>query len=132
MSSQIQATPPTYRFESSERPRYSPWGAICTATQEKPGIWFVTTASHGGYMLSQQRYDALPATIKAIAPYAAPLCYEEDADWALVVLAFGDEFDQQTYRDALATIRGAMSFQWMGIVQKAKLRAAYLTAGGVL
>ncbi len=72
----------------SARPDHSPWGAIQTAEQIHPGIWHLTTASHGGFILSEARQAAMPQSL--VLPHIA---YEEDVDYALVVLAFASEFE---------------------------------------
>jgi hypothetical protein len=53
-----------------------------------PGVWVVTTASHGGIMLSAPRQAAMPEALRL-----GTASYEEDCDWALPVLAFRGEFE---------------------------------------
>lgn len=76
---------PTY--SPSPRPTFSPWGSPDNAEQLIPGIWSVDTPSHGGFLLSEQRQAAMPAALARPGGV-----YEEDCDWALVVLAFEGEF----------------------------------------
>lgn len=76
-------------FTTSEQPRDTLWGAPQHAAQLLPGIWKVHTASHGGMILSDERQAAMPAALKLDGT-----SYEEDVDWALVVLAFAAEFAQ--------------------------------------
>ena len=59
------------------------WGVPDTKDQVLPGIWHVTTPSHGGYVLSDERQAAMPAALRRDDPF-----YEEDVDWALVLLGF--------------------------------------------
>ena len=47
----------------------------------------MTTPSHGGYVLSDERQAAMPAALRRDDPF-----YEEDVDWALVLLGFASEF----------------------------------------
>lgn len=75
------------RFHPSEQPCTSLWGAPQSATQLLPGVWELQTSSHGGLLLSDQRQSAMPEALRLDGP-----SYEEDVDWALVVLAFEDEF----------------------------------------
>ncbi|RNJ62816.1 MAG: hypothetical protein EDM03_09255 [Porphyrobacter sp. IPPAS B-1204] len=75
------------RFLPCEQPRDSMWGAPQTATQILPGVWEIQTSGHGGMLLSDQRQSAMPKALRLDGP-----SYEEDVDWALVVLAFDDEF----------------------------------------
>ena len=73
-------------YSTSPRPKASIWGPIHSADQLLPGIWHVTTASHGGIILSDERQTAMPEALRAAGP-----SYEEDVDWALVHLAFEAE-----------------------------------------
>lgn len=75
------------KFNPSEPPRETLWGAPQTATQLLPGIWEVHTASHGGMILSDERQAAMPVALRL-----DDTSYEEDVDWALVVLGFAAEF----------------------------------------
>ncbi|QOT74610.1 hypothetical protein H5V43_22030 (plasmid) [Sphingobium fuliginis] len=59
---------------------------MTSADQILAGIWHVTTASHGGIILSPERQAAMPPVLRRDEP-----CYEEDVDWALVYLAFEAE-----------------------------------------
>ena len=77
-------------------PPHSPWGAIQTSVQFLPGIWHVTTASHGGFLLSESRQAAMPPSL-ALSETA----YEEDVDYALVALGFAAEFEVNSAADAL-------------------------------
>lgn len=74
-------------FQSSARPDATPWGSIDSAEQIHPGIWHVTTPSHGGFLLSDERQSGMPDSLGL-----ATSVYEEDVDYALVVLAFAREF----------------------------------------
>ena len=74
-------------YSTSPRPAGSIWGPIHSADQLLPGIWHVTTASHGGIILSDERQAAMPEALRAASP-----SYEEDVDWALVHLGFDAEF----------------------------------------
>ncbi len=76
------------RFASSPSPSHSIWGSIIMAEEFLPGLWVVTTASHGGIMLSAPRQAAMPEALRL-----GTANYEEDCDWALPVLAFRDEFE---------------------------------------
>lgn len=93
-------------FFAEPRPAHSPWGEIQTAEQLLPGIWTVTTSSHGGFLLSEQRHNAMPPCLGR-----ADRHYEEDVDYALVVLAFEREFsaagpiNQLMVRGAHDTVR---------------------------
>lgn len=73
-------------FLPSPQPKTSIWGAVISADQILAGIWHVSTASHGGIILSEARQAAIPETLRRDEPY-----YEEDVNWSLVYLAFEAE-----------------------------------------
>lgn len=74
-------------FVSSSRPDDCMWGEIDFAVELVPGIWAVSTPSHGGLILSDQRQQAMPETLRLDGNQ-----YEQDCNWALVYLAFESEF----------------------------------------
>ena len=82
--------------KSVPRPQSSIWGEIQGGEQTLPGIWLVHTASHGGFILSDSRQAAMPASLKLDGT-----SYEEDADYALVALGFEAEFKAKGGVDAL-------------------------------
>ncbi|WP_313806632.1 DUF7007 domain-containing protein [Sphingobium sp.] len=73
-------------FLPTAQPTMSIWGAIQSADQIAPGIWHVSTPSHGGILLSEQRQAAMPDALRRDEPF-----YEEDVNWALVYLGFEAE-----------------------------------------
>ncbi len=75
------------RFQPSPQPVETIWGAPDRAEQVLPGIWRVSTPSHGGYLLSDERQAAMPAALRRDDGI-----YEEDVDWCLVLLGFASEF----------------------------------------
>jgi hypothetical protein len=75
------------RFAATVAPTDTKWGVPVTTNQVLPGIWHVTTPDHGGYVLSDERQAAVPEALRRADPF-----YEEDVDWALVLLAFPAEF----------------------------------------
>lgn len=77
----------TLQFAATPRPSTSPCGQVQHAIMIAHGIWQVSTASHGGLVLSDQRAKAMPEALALDGSF-----YEEDCDWALVVLAFEAEF----------------------------------------
>jgi len=65
------------------------WGHTQTIEELAPGIQFVTTASHGGVVLSDERKEQIPWAIK---PFTGDRRYwEEDIDWAVPYLVFERE-----------------------------------------
>lgn len=97
------------KFQPSERPYHTLWGAPDSAIQLLPGIWEVQTPSHGGMILSEERQAAMPETLRLDG-----VSYEEDVDWALAVLAFEAEFSQLPTRgiDLLAQNARASVKAW--------------------
>ena len=68
-------------------PMYSPWGNIQTCKILTPGVFEVTTASHGGIMVSR---DCISETLSREAQKCgfmegAYLCFEEDCDAPVVI-----------------------------------------------
>jgi hypothetical protein len=86
----------------------TPWGLSDDAgTVIAPGIIAYTTPSHGGYHLSAERLAAMPAALRALRPFSGSTgWYEEDCDWAIVVLAFPEHFQPAHVRDAIGMIEG--------------------------
>jgi hypothetical protein len=76
-------------FTSTPAPTMTLWGAPDTTDERLPGVWHVTTPSHGGFVLSDERQAAMPDSLRF-----KDLYYEEDVNWSLVVLAFEDELRQ--------------------------------------
>ena len=72
----------------------SPWGKVQDQREIADGITKVSTASHGGLLLSPERYAKMPASMKATA-YSGEGWYEEEADWALVATVFPEAFTVQ-------------------------------------
>ncbi|WP_230771750.1 DUF7007 domain-containing protein [Sphingomonas sp. Leaf4] len=77
---------PIPRFQHSSAPAFTIWGPPYTTTERLPGIWHVTTASHGGFVLSDERQAAMPVALRCMSVF-----YEEDVEWTRVVLAFEAE-----------------------------------------
>lgn len=65
----------------------TPWGIADSAERIADGITFYTTPSHGGVGLSAARQRDMPDALRVEGGW-----YEEDCDYALVVVAFPDEF----------------------------------------
>ncbi|WP_053000809.1 DUF7007 domain-containing protein [Sphingomonas sanxanigenens] len=63
------------------------WGQIDFACELVPGIWVVSTPSHGGLILSDERQRAMPDALRLESNE-----YEHDCNWSLVYLAFEHEF----------------------------------------
>lgn len=73
-------------FASTPAPVHTLWETPDMATQRLPGVWWVTTPSHGGFVLSDERQAAMPEALRLDSIY-----YEEDVNWSLVVIGFEAE-----------------------------------------
>lgn len=85
----------------------SPWGIVDHVRTAAPGIVMVSTPSHGGLWLAPDRcaslallHPELTHTTGTALPWL-----EEDCDWALAVLAWPDEFNDEELYDAVSTAR---------------------------
>ncbi len=86
----------------------TPWGPSQTQDQIADGIVFLSTASHGGYHLSAERWKILIGMFPAFKPWAVPQWLEKDCDACLVALAFPGLFDDQAIFNA---IRGGRTWR---------------------
>lgn len=82
----------------------TPWGAAQDSKRYAPGITFYSTARHGGFHVDETKLAEMPAALRATRPYAGEGWYEEDADWAIVALAFPHLFDGYDLHCAMRTI----------------------------
>lgn len=74
---------------NSENMMNTPWGKSQTVKKIDTGIYFVTTAGHGGYMISRKKAEKfLPANCINRgflgSPYGGYYCYEEDCAYAVL------------------------------------------------
>lgn len=79
-------------YAETTLPEISQWGTVDQAEELAPGIWRVFTASHGGIVLSPERWQAMPARMQRTA-YSDRGQYEEDCDMVLPLLVFRDELE---------------------------------------
>jgi hypothetical protein len=115
-------------FETTQKPRSSPWGQVDSAHQDAPGIWWVSTPSHGGFILSGARVAAMPAVLKAARGYGGPNAFEEDSEWALVVCSFPEEFPAKVLADAIKTIEHSSKLDFPGFQSAPWVAAAAYAA----
>lgn len=78
------------------KPTYSPWGAIQLITRHGDGLYFVSTASHGGFMAIPGLLS--PAAEKHSQLYQGWYCFEEDCK-ALIVIRERPELRQRNESD---------------------------------
>lgn len=63
-----------------QKPEKSPWGKVQTCDTLCPGVFLVSTASHGGTMIAKDMAAALsPAARKCGFKQGGYLCFEEDS-----------------------------------------------------
>jgi len=70
-------------YKSCPCPKSSPWGAIQDKRELAPGIWTVSTASHGGIKLSRERNAGMPDYMRNEGGW-----YEEDCEWAKAAVVY--------------------------------------------
>ena len=69
-----------------QEPNKSPWGAVQTCDTLCPGVFLVSTASHGGTMVSNDVAAFLsPAAKRCGFRRGGYLCFEEDCDAQIVL-----------------------------------------------
>lgn len=74
-----------------ECPKSSPWGRIQEKRQIIPGMFFVSTAGHGGIKLSPALQRRMPDYMRCANGW-----YEEDCEWALPFLVFQQQILAET------------------------------------
>ena len=68
------------------RPEKSPWGEVQTCDVLCPGVFLVSTASHGGTLVSKEVSSMLsPAARKCGFKQGCYLCFEEDCQESVVL-----------------------------------------------
>lgn len=80
------------QYHETEKPTESLWGNVDQAEELAPGIWRVGTPSHGGIVLSAERWAAMPKRMQR-TPYSDNGQYEEDCDAVLPLLVFRRELE---------------------------------------
>lgn len=96
---------PDYYFEKNpaiepKKGNYSPWGKIQTVEKIAEGVWFVSTASHGGVKLSRARNAKIPEYMRQKGGW-----YEEDCHWCFPALIFPDDFPEKWREEAHSTCK---------------------------
>ena len=86
---------------------HTPWGESQSVKHIADGIVSVSTASHGGYILSDERNRQMPDCLRIDEGW-----YEEDCDWALVAVAFPQFFEKKDVECATSTLRNLLPDQY--------------------
>ena len=85
----------------------TPWGKPDHHHAIAPGIDSYGTPSHGGIRLSAERLEEMPADLRVLGTFCKrPQWFEEDCDYALVVLAFPQYWEPAAVRNVLKFIEG--------------------------
>lgn len=100
----------------------SPWGSIQNVEHVADGIDFVSTASHGGFRISLERFAEMPRPLRQCTTFTWEgfAWFEEDCDWTAVYLAFPLEFlkfdgmdkFQKINKEAKASLKHWHPEQW--------------------
>lgn len=78
-----------HAFASSARAVSTPWGDADEVKELAPGIRWVSTPGHGGFLVSASAWAQMPARLASIGQrWGAGAAFEEDAAWCAVLLAF--------------------------------------------
>ena len=108
----MNTTQNTHRRLPSGCPQWSPWGEVQAARDLGSGLYFVSTASHGGLYLPQSMVEAMPAALRCNRYSGSGQWWEEDVEWALPVVWRPELFPAEYLDPAQKTIlsyRGAGS-----------------------
>ena len=82
--------------------KHSYWGAVQSHENIAPGIDWVTTAGHGGYVLSLARLLEMPEHYRACS-FSGDHNFEEDCAWCAVALTWPQYFNAKTLDAAQST-----------------------------
>jgi hypothetical protein len=93
------------RRDAQAVPVDTPWGRAITRERVAPGLWVVTTASHGGYYVEPSALDRIPEVFRAATFTRSESWYEEDCDWAIVARYFPEAFPPEAQDHAEAVLR---------------------------
>lgn len=83
----------------------TPWGKVQTQRDVTEGITWVSTAGHGGLVLSDAKLREMPERYRKLNVYGTGRYFEEDCEWALVVHALPHYFTTQELDAAKDTVR---------------------------
>lgn len=86
-------------------PTATPWGRAQNKTKIADGIFFASTASHGGFWLSQQRLNEMPEALREGKFTNRKNWFEEDCEYVRVVIAFPQWFPNIKEEDAKRTLK---------------------------
>lgn len=93
-------------------PKHTPWGHADHITILADGIASVSTSSHGGIWLSEERWAQLTAKFPMVQSWAGEGWLEEDCDWCVAALAFPEFFSENDRAVAEQTAKGWKPELW--------------------
>jgi len=64
----------------------------------------MSTPSHGGYKVTDEIMELMPAELRSIKPWAGQGWYEEDCDWSIVAAAWPTLFTADHVKIAISTL----------------------------
>ena len=87
---------------------YTPWGVAQSVRRIRRGIRQVSTAGHGGVMVSKRLAEKfLPKTVLARSiKYGNTYCFEEDCEWRWVAVCLCPELSSFSYEELLFETAG--------------------------
>jgi hypothetical protein len=97
--------------------RYTPWGPAHTEREITTGIVRVSTSSHGGFLLDESLDKQVRGLFPHFQPFACAGAYEEDEDWAVVVIAWPYFFPDLDVYNAVMSVR-ASATPWKSMPRK--------------
>ncbi|HUV68843.1 MAG TPA: hypothetical protein VMW15_04220 [Terracidiphilus sp.] len=78
----------------------TPWGPSQECKSCGDGLVFVSTASHGGFYVPPEMLAQMPEYFRRNNGW-----YEEDCEWAMVVISFPSRFSEKETVDASGTLQ---------------------------
>lgn len=89
-----------------EAPKSSPWGKVDHVYPIGEGMWFVSTAGHGGIKVSKELNKQIPEYMRkgSFSGQGEKGWYEEDVDWSIVATVFPDRFKHEERQAAERTL----------------------------
>ncbi|HEY3253806.1 MAG TPA: hypothetical protein VGJ91_07655 [Polyangiaceae bacterium] len=108
----------------------TPWGKADHVKEVVPGIWQVSTPGHGGYKLDREHNAKVHAAWRNAGGW-----YEEDCEWARVVLTFPELFAENDREQAHSTAKQYTPDEYTAVIgrpvtpaESRKLRERAFTA----
>ena len=84
----------------------SPWGEVDEATMHAPGVFFVSTPGHGGFLVSSSAWHSMPSGLAGIGTrWGQFYAFEEDCAYAAVVASFPESFAPASVEVARGMLR---------------------------